>query len=376
VKSSRTGGLVLAAITAAAAVATGCGSSDDDSGGSAASATPAPATKTVAACDVEGAKVAVIPHFQSPFTKQFVEGGRSAAAECDAELTSAGPQQIDTPVQIRQFSDLVTTGAKGIVTVAYPSNLWVRPINQAVDQGVQVGTVDVASPRSRQLVMAAPKQTDFGRALARALSETLGPNAKGEVVTGICFPGLDVLEQRFVGFNEVMRREQPGVTVAKPVDTTFDPAKNFAAWQRLMQENPDAIAVAGVCDGDAANLLRVRRQVDDPGWIIVAQNLDPDGLKGVAEGQIAALVGAQPFLQGYVAMRTVMTKMAGGDVPRGWIDTGTETVTKDNVAEISAREASLDRGWQASRRYYAEQIDRIFADLPRQVKPFDEFLTP
>jgi ABC-type sugar transport system substrate-binding protein len=369
---------LLALIALVAALAVGCGDDDDDGGGegSGGAATAETEAKIDADCDASGAQVAVIPHFKSPFTQQFIEGGEAAAADCNATVKSAGPDAIDTPVQIRQFNDLVTTGSKAIVTVAYPSNLWVRPIDQAVDQGVEVGTVDVASPKSKQLIMAAPKQTDFGRALGDAAVEALGPDAEGEIVTGICFPGLDVLEQRLVGFREVIERELPNITVAKAVDTTFDPAKNFTAWQRLMQQNPDAIAVAGVCDGDASNLLKVRKQTADPSWTIVAQNYDPIALGGVADGDIAALVGAQPFMQGYTAMRTLLTKIAGGDVPRGWIDTGTETVTQANVEEVTAREESIEQGYEQSREFYSEQIDEIFGDLPAHVKPFEEYLQP
>lgn len=327
-------------------------------------------------CDVGGEQVAVIPHFNSPFTQQFIEGATAAAEECNASIRSAGPDSIDTPVQIRQFGDLVAAGVKAIVTVAFPADLWVRPINDAVDQGVAVGTVDVASPDSRQLVMASPKQTDFGRDLGRAMVAALGPDASGEIVTGICFPGLDVLEQRLVGLREVIEEELPGVSVADPIDTTFEPATNFTAWQRLMEDNPDAIAVVGVCDGDAANQMKVRQETDSAGWLIGGLNYDPVSLDGVRNGDIAVLVGAQPFLQGYTAMRTLLTSMAGNDVPRGWIDTGTETTTQVNVDEVASREASIADGWETSREFYAAQIDAIFSDLAGNVQPFEQYLEP
>lgn len=337
----------------------------------------APAAESSSGCDVGGAKVAVVPHFQSPFTQQFVLGAQAAADECNAELQAAGPKGIDTPAQIQAFNDLVTTGAKAIVIVAYPSNLWVTPIDLAVEQGTEVGTVDVASPESKQLIMAAPKQTDFGRALGEALAEVLGPDAKGDVLTGICLPGLDVLEQRLVGFKEVMNEKVPGVNVATAIDTTFEPAKNFSAWEALMQQNPDAVAVVGICDGDAANLAKVREQASDPSWIIAAEGgLDPIALKAVKDGSVAVVVDAQPFLQGYTAMRALLTKVAGGTVPTGWINTGTGNVTPDNIAEITAREDSVNQGYEDSLAFYQADIDRIFGDLESNVKPFADFLAP
>ena len=348
--------------------------------GCASSTSPTPAEPDASGsegCDVGGAQVAVIPHFQSPFTQQFIVGAQAAADECNAELQAAGPQGIDTPAQIQQFNTLVSTGAQAIVLVAFPSDLWVQPIDDAVAQGAVVGTVDVASPESMQLTHAAPKQTDFGRALGVALAEELGQDAEGTVVTGNCFPGLDVLEQRLVGLTEAMQELAPGVTVADAIDTTFEPAQNFSAWQRLMQENPDALAVVGICDGDAANLVRVREDTADPQWIIAAQGgLDPIALAGVADGDVALLVDPQPFLQGYVAMRALLAELEGEDVPTGWIDTGAGVITSDNVAVVTEREESVSEGYEQSRAFFADAIDSIFGDLGASVQPFSEFLAP
>ena len=61
----------------------------------------------------------------------------------------------------------------------------------------------------------------------------------------------------------------------------------------------------------------------------------------------------------------------GGDTPRGWIDTGPEVVTIDNVEEIAAREAA---GSEAYREFYADQIDEIFSDLPGHVRSFGDYI--
>lgn len=354
------GALVGTALTAAS-----CGGSTTTSG-----------TQTTNGCDAKGAQVAVVPHFQSPFTQQFIVGAQAAATECNAKLVSGGPQGIDTPAQITQFKDFVTTGAKAIVVVAYPSALWVNPINQAVAKGVQVGTVDVASPFSKELIMAGPKESDFGRELGRATAAALGPNAKGTWVTGICFPGLDVLENRVTGFTEIMNQMEPNVTVAKEINVTFDPAQNFSAWQRLMQQNPNAIGVTGVCDGDADNIIKVRSQQGGKWMVTVAGGLDPTALKAVKDGQVAVLVDAQPFLQGYTAMRVLLIKLAGGNVQPGWIDTGIGTVTSANVDQITARENSVAQGYQQSRQFYAANIDTIFGNLSSSIKPFLDYLAP
>src|SRR5437660_1555390 len=93
--------------------------------GAASGATAAAVPTKIAGCDAHGALVAVLPHYQSPFTHQFVVGGQAAAKQCNAKVTTTAPASIDPPTQLRDFQDLLSKGVKAVVTVAYPSNLWI-----------------------------------------------------------------------------------------------------------------------------------------------------------------------------------------------------------------------------------------------------------
>lgn len=350
---------IAAVVAAAVAVAVG--------------STAGGAVKAKAGCPSSDTTVAVVTHFQSPFTQAFIDGGKQAAKECGVKLTSASPQAIDPPTQVKIFNDVVATGVKGAVVVAYPADVWVRPINDAVSKGLVVSTVDVASPKSKELVMAAPKQYDLGYTMGVEAAKQLGAGAKGAFVTGLCVPGLDVIVNRVKGFTDAMKKLQPGVTVSAPADVTTDPGKNYAAWGQLISQNPNALGFIGTCDVDPPNLMRLRQQKHGK-WMIAAINVAPDTLQGVKNGTVAVLIGSQPFMQGYVAMRTVLMKLAGVNVKRGWIDTGSEVVTKGNVDKIIARENSFKTGTTGARAYYSSRINTIFKDVNASVKPFSQYL--
>jgi hypothetical protein len=49
-------------------------------------------------------------------------------------------------------------------------------------------------------------------------------------------------------------------------------------------------------------------------------------------------------------------------------------VTAENVAEVRAREETVSDGWEASREYYAAEIDAIFADVEGAVQSFADLL--
>jgi ABC-type sugar transport system substrate-binding protein/outer membrane murein-binding lipoprotein Lpp len=324
------------------------------------------------AYDCSDMSVATIVHWQGPYTQLLIDGSQVAADECGAEFQSAGPAGIDPPQHFSIFQDVIATEPNAVVTVAYPADLWVRVIDDTVNAGIPVSTVDVASPTSLESVHAGPRQKDLGIALANIVIDQLGEDAEGQVVGGLCFPALDVIAVRFNGFTETFNERAPNVEVVGPLDVTFDQAENFARWQEIINTYPDALAYVGFCENDLPNLIRIKE--DDPSaeYEIASIGVNPDALAGIASGVGLGVVGQKPFLQGYVAMRAMLQDMVfGGDTPRGWIDTGPEVVTIDNVEEITARE---EAGSEAYREFYADQIDEIFSDLPGHVQSFGDYI--
>ena len=80
-------------------------------------------------------------------------------------------------------------------------------------------------------------------------------------------------------------------------------------------------------------------------------------------------------MQGYVAMRAMLERLASGnEVSRGWIDVRPEVVTSETVDAVTAREASLSGGTDETRAYYGEEIDALFENLDGSVQSFDALL--
>ena len=331
-----------------------------------------------AACNSHGMKVAIVMHFQAPFTQEEIDGAKAAAAECKAKLSTAGPQGIDPPTHVKIFRDVVSTKPKAILVTAYPADLWVKPINDAVAKGITISTTDVASPKSKQLVHTGPKDSDLGRSLANAFVAKSGPSASGVIVVGNCIPGLDVLDNRVNAFIETIKAKLPNVTIKGPFDVTVDPGKNFNVWQSLVTANKDAIGFIGVCEFDGPSLEKVIQPISGAKgkYIVGSIGINPDSLQGITDGYISFVVGQNPFMMGYVGMRAMLAKIVQHQVvPRGWINTSEETVTLQNVAKITARENSLKSSTKGTRAYYAPQINRIFGNLKRSVQPFARYLS-
>ena len=317
---------------------------------------------------------ASIVHFQGPYTQQLAMGAEAAVVECGGEFRSGGPVAFDVSAEVAAFQDMVLAGADAIVVVAFPSEFWIRPIDEAVARGVTVSTFDVEAPASLQSLHTAPKQADQGVAMANVIADALGEDASGTIVLGICLPGLALIEARMTGFKNQIAERLPNVEVLGAFDVGFDQTQNLSAWRSTYDANPDALAYVGFCENDLPSLVRLKEATGGD-FEIASIGINPDGLDGIERGIALAAIGQRPFMQGYVAMRAMLDAKADSQpVPRGWIDVEPEVVTAENVAEVRAREETVSDGWEASREYYAEDIEAIFSDLEGSVQSFADLL--
>jgi ribose transport system substrate-binding protein len=165
------------------------------------------------------------------------------------------------------------------------------------------------------------------------------------------------------------------MTVLGAYDTTFDPAKNFAAWQQLVSAHPDAKAFAGVCENDLNALEKIKAKDSNAKYFIESVGINAEALQGIKSGVGGAAIGQQPFLQGYVAMKMLLLKVQGkANIKRGWVDTGVEIVTSSNVDQVLARENSLSNGPADSLTFYKTTLDKIFADPAASVTSLGDYV--
>lgn len=300
---------------------------------------------TLAACTAggdsggsgEGQPLAMIGLYNAPYPNNMAEGARDAAEEEGSTFTQYGPQGLDPNKAIADFQNAVAAGAKGVLVHAYPGDLWAAPINRAVDQGVVVATADVYSETSKAITEVGAPKVGMGAGLADEYLKQIPEDATGTIVPGLCVAGLRVLEAPLEGFKARMEQERPGITIAENEVTAGDPAGNFAAWQRIVAKYPDALGFVGACDIDLPNLIKIKETTPGNSFLIgtTAGGDDPAAVEAIKGGLVVGAVTQRSWLQGYVGMKLIANSAFRGDkMPDGWINTGYDIVTPDNVDEI------------------------------------------
>lgn len=314
-----------------------------------------------------GPKVALITLYREPLAQQMAAGAKLAAQEYGAEFHWQGPPGLNPPAEVKMLQDEVAAGTEGIVLMQYPPDLFNAPIKQATDQGVPVITIDVSAPDSTSGTHIGPAKTELGIAEGLVLGKLLGKKAKGYIQAGICVPGLDVLVAPFVGLRKILKVLSPGVTVRKELNVTGDPATNFTAWQRIISTNPKALGFVGNCDQDAPNLVKIKQTTK--GKYLIGDT-SGDGipvLKAVKAGTMNVVIGQAGFVSGYVGMKLVLEKLVNGkEPPKGWLDSGIETITPANAAAaIKVRQQLAAGNLKAGYAYYRKAILRTLAQKPK-----------
>ncbi|MDT0183994.1 sugar ABC transporter substrate-binding protein [Microbacterium sp. ARD31] len=298
--------------------------------------------------------------YNLPYVNSVAEGARDAADAVGSQFTQYGPQGLDPNKAISDFQNAVAAGAEGVLAMAYPGDLWKAPIDRAVDQGVTVVTADNYSYGSKATAHVGAPKVAMGAGLADEFIKSLPADASGVIVPAICVAGLEVIMAPLEGFKARIEEELPDVEVLDLEVTAGDPAGNFAAWQRIVAKYPDALGFVGACDVDLPNLVKIKETTDDPFLVgVTAGGDDPVAVQALESGLIVGVVTQRPWLQGYVGMTLIAgNAFEGKELPTGWINTGYDIVTADNVDEI----VEILQDPDAAKAYYGALGDEIVAN--------------
>lgn len=304
--------------------------------------------------------------YRAPLAQNQAAGAQLAAEEAGATINWVGPTNIDPAAAIKALQDASAAGADGAIVAAFPGDLFKVPIDQT---GLPVATIDLYSPGSTARTHFATDKYGLGVALATEFDKALPPDAQGTIVAGICVPELPALTAPQQGFIDTLADLRPDVTVQGDVPVDGDATKNFVSWQRIIQQNPDALGFIGQCDQDVPNLIKLKKDSGGATWLIGATSGDSaENIAAVKDGTMVSIIGQNGWVQGYLAARLLLEQIANGtEMPQGFIDTGLTVITKDNADAVAARvnDPSLNAV------EFKDFIDGVLADVEAAVQPYE-----
>jgi ABC-type sugar transport system substrate-binding protein len=274
-------------------------------------------------------KVGLITKFPVDFYDTMVDAVKQYdTAHADVEVIyGQGKSGTDDEGEIAVIENMVTQGVKAIaITPTSPSVQ--GALDKAVKAGIKVVLIDNDIPGwSGKSSLVATDNLAGGKLAGQWLAKQLPPGATVAILQGRL--GNPSLDDRVKGFKDAL-----GTTakvVAEPA-TDCDETKGLNAAQDILTANPGVTAIYGACGPPITGALQaVKTAGKKP--IVVGFDASPGELKAIAAGDQAASVAQFPAKMGSLGIETAV-KAARGETVSASVDTGTEMVTKDNVASF------------------------------------------
>ncbi|MDF2927630.1 MAG: LacI family DNA-binding transcriptional regulator [Paenibacillaceae bacterium] len=267
---------------------------------------------------------------------EFLEDLKHGVAAAEEELVSYG-FVIHTHVvhknsaeQLRVLKQIVREGADGVALSPYEPEKFVDLVNELVDQGLPVITLNNDIPESRRLCYVGSDYTATGYLAGEMLGKLV---KQGKVLV---IQHWDYWHQtlRLTGFRNAMR-EFPGIEVMGPFDS--DREMDLYSYLQHFSKQENSADIKGIFSmvgnrGENANLCMAIKELYGKSVDVVTYDLNSECVYWMQEGVITATVTQDPFAQGFYAAK-ILSRLLSGDnkISQSVYHTKIEIVMKGNI---------------------------------------------
>ena len=308
-----------------------------------AAATEAPAEAPAAEAPAadEALQIAFsLPGMNFPFFVHMEKQFRAAAEEIGGIEVLTLDGQDNTATQVAGIETAIAQGVDGIVISPRTTDGLSAVIQQAIDAGIPVVSVD------RQVEGVTGILAHVGA------DNVLGGEQQGEAIVSLFPDGAKIIELLGTpGASPAINRSAGLHNVIDPVSSievvcqqtgNFNRADGLSVTENCLTANPDAKAIVAANDDMALGAVEAAKAA---GLAIPVIGFDalPEALQAVDSGDLYGTVEQFPGEQSATALRTVLAFIADGTAPESdSIFLAPKLITKDNLSEGErAAEAGL-----------------------------------
>ena len=281
----------------------------------------------------------------NPFFVKMKEGAQAEAKKLGAKLmTAAGKKDGDTGAQITAIENMVTAGAKTILTTSSGDAI-IPAVKKAQAKGVQVIALD--SPFDGADALFATDNYKAGILIGQYAKAALGGKSAKIAMLDL-FPGHPVGAQRHNGFmtgfglkaNDAKSNELSSTpeTVCA-ADTDGNQAKGQTAMENCLQKDPGINVVYTINEPAAAGAYNALKKAGkEKDVIIVSVDGGCAGVADVGKGVIAATSQQYPLKMAAMGVAAGVEYAKGGKKAFGYVDTGVTLIANKPVAGVDSKD--------------------------------------
>ncbi len=259
-----------------------------------------------------------------------------AAKEFDINVEFIGPSPADPVKQLEQIKTLVEQGKVDGLAIAPLDDATLSPyIDELMDMGIPVVTLTTDAPDTKRLAFYGQ---DFDSLETIAYDVTkmtieLLEEPKGKVAILNCLPDLESLIKREEGSKRAIA-EYPDLELLGTFANKTDFAACYADVEALMTANPDIVALFAEDSFTTPSAAKVLRDMGIKDKVkLSGYDMTEEALLLVKDGYLDILVGQNPYMQGYLAIKALYEYVTEGIQPET-VQVEAEYATPDNIGEF------------------------------------------
>ena len=275
-------------------------------------------------------EIAVIPKgLAHQFWLTVKAGAEAAAEEAGARIVWQGPaKETEIAKQINIVQDMVNRGVDGIVLAACDENALIQTVQQAMNAGIPVVTMDSGIKEDLAVSFVATDNVAGARAAADTLAGMIGESGTVGMIPFV--KGAATSELREQGFKEGVAA-YPNITLGPVLYSDSDVAKAMNATNDMLTANPELKGIFATNEPGAIGAAQALKTAGRAGDVkLVAFDAAEEEVNALKEGAIQALIVQNPYKMGYESVKAVLATIAGQSVDK-IIDTGVTVVTLENL---------------------------------------------
>lgn len=286
--------------------------------------------------DAKKYKVAVLYTANSAFWTSVGDGAAAKAEELNAtgkyNITTyaTGPAESGTSAQVQLFEDIVSQGYDGIIiAVSDPATLN-NKINEAVDKGIVVVTMDTDAPDSKRIAFVGTDNYNYGVLQGETCVEVMGN--KGKLIVFNAFPETLGQAQRTKGIQDAIAAAGNKIEL---IYSTFTGQIDLLtmcedAWTHY--EDADCCVMTYAAGEQVANVFKEKGWDKTVKHAVLADDLDPIIL-AIKDGTCDCSCVQGQYQWGYVGLGVVVDALEGKMPEKDFIETSAFVCDASNVEE-------------------------------------------
>lgn len=260
--------------------------------------------------------IAVIPKATSHlFFVSIHAGVDRAAKEFGVDVIWNGPnEETDHSRQIQIVESAIARGVDAIAISATDERALAAPVRRAIDAKIPVTIFDSGVNVEGYVSFIATDNYGAGCTAARSLAGLIG--GKGQVGMVMHKPGGTSTMLREQGFEDTVRKELSGVTIAARQFGMSEPARSLAAAENILSAHPDLAGIFASSEPSSLGTIQAIKARKLSGKIrLITFDTSRTHIEALQDGTIDIMLVQDPVRLGFDAVQSLVTKLRGGTPP-------------------------------------------------------------